>query len=456
MFSVTFTDGSGKMATVDFTWSVKAALVLYEWLWQAAIPLLSRNQRLKEGLPQRIGKPFPEGPFDIWIQAASAGESYLACMLLDHLAATGAHRILITTNTRQGKDIIEAGIANRPGSPTGTRCASAYFPFDRPSLMAAAVGAIQPRLVVLLETEIWPGLLKTLKCRRIPCIIVNGRMRARSLRHYRVWPDLWRALAPERILAVSPADANRYAGLYSPESVSVVPNMKFDRLRADPQSDPANPVAQLIPPDRALVVLGSVRREEEEAVSRMIGHLRAHRPELIIGLFPRHMHRIGPWQTRLASGGIPGQLRSRTTAAAAPGSVILWDVFGELSQAYATACGAFVGGSLAPLGGQNFLEPLPCGLVPVIGPSWETFDWVGEDLFTNGLVRVAADWRSAAEILLEIVASPPPREAVREAFDAYLRDHQGGTARSAAAIAALLARQRPMVPPNRRHRCRNG
>jgi 3-deoxy-D-manno-octulosonic-acid transferase len=434
------------MTTVNFARSVRAALVLYEWLWRAATPLLSRNQRLMEGFPQRIGAPFPMGPFDIWIQAASAGEAYLAGMLLDHLAATGAHRILVTTNTRQGKDIIDAAVANHSNQVDGTRCLTAYFPFDRPSLMAAAVDAIQPRVVVLLETEIWPGLLKALKSNGIPCVIVNGRMRSRSLRQYLIWPNLWRSLAPERILAVSLADAERYARLYSPERVSVVPNMKFDRLRADLRNDPANPVAHLIPADGALVVLGSVRREEEEAVGRMIGYLRDHQPNLVIGLFPRHMHRIGPWQDRLASAGIPCQLRSRTTAAVAPGSVILWDVFGELSKAYAAARGTFVGGTLAPLGGQNFLEPLTCGLVPVIGPSWETFDWVGEELFAKGLVRVAADWRGAAEILLETMASPPSRKAVRMALEAYLQDHQGGTAHSATAIEALLAHRRPMMP----------
>jgi 3-deoxy-D-manno-octulosonic-acid transferase len=390
-----------------------------------------------------MGKPFPQGPFDLWIQAASAGESYLAAMLLEKLATTGPCHILVTTNTRQGKDIIDATITSRCQQSAGMRCESAYFPFDRPSLMAAAVDAIAPRLVVLLETEIWPGMMKALKCKGIPFIIINGRMRSKSLRHYLVWPELWRSLAPERILAVSPADAERYARLYSPERVSVVPNMKFDRIRADLQSDPFNPVAHMIPADSPLLVLGSVRREEEEAVGRMIGYLRDRQPTLVIGLFPRHMHRVGPWQDRLASAGIPCQLRSQTDTTAAPGSVLLWDVFGELSKAYAAASGVFVGGTLAPLGGQNFLEPLTCGLVPVIGPSWETFDWVGEDLFAKGLVRVAENWRTAAETLLETMASPLSKNAARETLNAYLQEHQGGTAHSVAAIEAILVQRQP-------------
>jgi len=435
---------------VNFSWPVRAALTFYEWLWLAATPFLGRNHRLREGLPQRLGRPFPQGPFDIWIQAASAGESYLAAMLLEKLATTGPYHILVTTNTRQGKDIIDAAIANRFKQNPRKGYLSAYFPFDRPSLMAAAVDAIQPGLVVLLETEIWPGMMRALKCKGIPFIILNGRMRSKSLRQYLLWPNLWRSLAPDRILAVSLADAGRYARLYGPGQVSVVPNMKFDRIRADLQTDPTNPVDRLIPADSPFLVLGSIRREEEDAVGRMIGYLCDRQPGLVIGLFPRHMHRVGPWQKRLTSAGIPCQLRSRTDAAAPPGSVILWDVFGELSKAYAAASGVFVGGTLAPLGGQNFLEPLTCGLVPTIGPSWETFDWVGEELFAKGLVRVVGDWRTAAETLLETMASPLSKDAVMETLEAYLQEHRGGTAHSVAAIEAILvqkgstARRRPI------------
>jgi 3-deoxy-D-manno-octulosonic-acid transferase len=163
------------------------------------------------------------------------------------------------------------------------------------------------------------------------------------------------------------------------------------------------------------------------------------------------MHRVGPWQKRLASAGIVCQLRSQTTDAITPGGVILWDIFGELTKAYAAACGAFVGGTLAPLGGQNFLEPLTCGLVPVIGPSFETFDWVGGGLFAKGLVRVAEDWRAAAEILLELMTSPPSKEFIQNAVENYLREHQGGTAIAAATIEASLSLYPATMPARRDH-----
>ncbi len=428
--------------------SVRAALKIYEWLWRGATPLLCRNQRLQEGLSQRRGQPFPQGPFDVWIQAASAGESHLAGQILEQMGVRAPHRILVTTNTRQGKDTIDAAIKNVNPQAMPTRWRTAYFPFDQPSRMKRAVESIQPRIMVLLETEIWPGLMDALKTAGIPIIIINARMQAKSLQHYRLWPTFWQAVAPDRILAVSPEDADRYGRLYGAKHVAVMPNMKFDRIRFKAAVGQPNPVGQLIPPDTSFVVLGSIRKEEEDAVDRMIGYLLDRRPDILIGLFPRHMHRISAWQQRLKAAGILCHMRSQLASTVNAKSVILWDVFGELTDAYAHATGVFVGGTLAPLGGQNFLEPLTCGLVPTIGPSWTTFNWVGRDLFERDLVRVADNWRHAADTLLETIAVSPDREEVLIRLDRYLAERRGGTAIAVEAIEALLRDHQPAA----RHR----
>jgi len=418
--------------------AVKLALKTYEGLWRTLTPVLSRNHRLRDGLAQRLGQPFPGGPFDIWIQAASAGEAYLAGLILEAFGVNTPYRILVTTNTRQGKDIIDTGLKQLRALSRHNCWASAFFPFDRPSLMQKAVTTIQPRIMVLLETEIWPGLMCALKTRGIPIIIVNGRMQAKSLRHYQVWPHFWQALRPDSILAVSLEDADRYARLYGRERVSVMPNMKFDRVNPVQGGDKPNPVGALIPPGKPFAVLGSVRQEEEEAIIPLLRHLLDREPGIIIGLFPRHMHRIPAWQSRLQNAGIAYGLRSQAKLAGDPARVILWDVFGELASAYAVATSAFVGGSLAPLGGQNFLEPLACGIIPTIGPSWKTFEWVGQDIFDQGLVRVAPDWQKVADSLLETMATPPPPENVIAKLQRYVAERQGGTAIATRAIERLL------------------
>jgi 3-deoxy-D-manno-octulosonic-acid transferase len=111
---------------------------------------------------------------------------------------------------------------------------------------------------------------------------------------------------------------------------------------------------------------------------------------------------------------------------------------GEMLWAYQLAQAAFVGGSLAPLGGQNFLEPLQCGIRPVIGPSWSNFFWIGQEIFDQQLVFQAKDWQEAADQLLLDAAHPPKREQTRQAVMAYVENRRGGTIKTCAIINKLL------------------
>jgi 3-deoxy-D-manno-octulosonic-acid transferase len=410
----------------------------YDCLWRAALPLLRRNQRLAAGFSQRcLRQPLPRA--DLWIQAASVGEAQLAWQIIGRLRPPAPVRALVTTNTRQGLDVLRQAAGRHPAPPGVRLSGLAYFPFDRPAIMRRAVDSVRPRVVVLLESEIWPGLLAQLKARGGRCLIVNGRMTPRSLRRYRIWPSIWRALRPERVLAVSPADGARFAALFGPAGIEVLPNLKFDRMRvgaAPPRSASGGPAA--ITAQGPLVVLGSIRRAEEAQVLRIIRRLRQTAPEAVIGLFPRHAHRLAAWQKRLRGASIPWVQRSTIRAPVSPGSVILWDGFGELAAAYGGCRAAFVGGSLAPLGGQNFLEALNGGVRPVIGPHWANFAWVGRDLLNAGLVHEVADWRAAADALVTHLHHPMPRRQIRERAAAYIRARQGATARAAGVVCDLL------------------
>jgi 3-deoxy-D-manno-octulosonic-acid transferase len=140
------------------------------------------------------------------------------------------------------------------------------------------------------------------------------------------------------------------------------------------------------------------------------------------------MHRVSQWGQILNQSGAKWVLRSRLTGAPAEkGTVILWDKFGELNQAYALSCAVFVGGSLAPLGGQNFLEPLIYGIQPVIGPYWDNFAWVGEEIISQGMVKRVKDWQSVASELIRQIQHPTPKEGVRETAALYINDRKGGT-----------------------------
>ena len=397
----------------------------YDLLWLPAIAILRRHPRLAPGFEQRTAKDLP-GPADVWIHSASAGEAYLAVELAKAICAERPFHVLLTTNTRQGMQILRALRGGDVPTPKGLNLQTAYFPFDRPGVMRQVAASANPRVTVLIETEIWPGHLLALKETGSRILLVNGRLTSRSLKRYRLWPGLWAQLCPDEILAVSRPDAERFRILFDASAVAVMPNMKFDRMTSSTATNSAGP-GLAISPDRPFVVMGSIRRKEERLAARMIAELLGRLPQAVIGLFPRHMERLKPWQKRLTRQGFAWQLRALVDRPPPAGSIVLWDRFGELGSAYARADAAFVGGSLSPLGGHNFLEPLAAGIPPVIGPHWDNFHWVGIEIASCGLLQVAGNWQQAAALLARTVALCPDRAGIRAAAGEYMRTRWGGT-----------------------------
>ncbi len=415
---------------------ISVAFRLYDLIWQSALPFLKRNQRIAEGLSERrYGPALVDAPVDLWIQAASAGESYLAINILEKLSTQRSYKILVTTNTRQGFDILKNHEINHRNS--AHQIFISYFPFDRPATISKVVGRLTPRLTVLLETELWPGLLMALKKRGLPVVIINGRLSSNSLKHYLLFPQAFRAVAPRQVLAISNADAQRYRQLFNATRIAIMPNIKFDRVSFPDNSD-QNPLQRLMGKTPNLIVLGSVREAEEPLLEQMIPFLLNHLPQARIALFPRHMHRLEAWQQILTQKALPWVLRSTMSHEVSPGMVILWDTFGELSAAYALAKSVFVGGSLAKLGGQNFLEPLAYGVRPIIGPHWDNFFWIGDEIFRRNLVKRCSNWRAVATALIKDFQSPnDPRKIICRAKN-YIHDRQGGTQKAADLIDSYL------------------
>jgi len=420
--------------------SVRAMLGLYGLAWWAALYGLRRNKRLREGWEQRTLQAGPPPKADLWIQAASGGEAYLAWELLRRMpeflpAACRSRRpkVLVTTFTSQGMGVLHKAAEALAES---VELVPAWFPFDIPGRMDRALAAVAPKAMVLLETELWPGLMAACRKQGVPCLVVNARMTHKSLTGYGRMPGFWRALGPTRVLAVSDDDAGRFARLFPEARTGVMRNIKFDRLDFSPA--PARPeLAALLPPASPFLVLGSVRKQEEAEVLEIVKGLLAKCPGAVIGLFPRHMERVEAWSKLLCKAGIPLTRRSAGEVAR-PGTVLLWDAFGELGAAFGLARACFLGGSLAELGGQNFLEPLAHGVVPVIGPSWSNFAWVGEEIFHTGLVRREADWQGVLGALCALAQDAPDRQTVRADAEMYAKSRRGGSEAGCQAVAEYL------------------
>jgi 3-deoxy-D-manno-octulosonic-acid transferase len=422
----------------------KSLLLVYDYLWRLAIPFLGRNERLAEGLTQRtLHQKMPRA--DVWIQAASAGESYLAWSLLRKLRPALPLRVLLTANTSQGMGILDRAITDVTAENSELVVHNKYFPFDKPGIMATAACQIRPKVMVLLETEIWPGLILSLKEMACKIFLVNGRITQKSLKGYRKLPPVWPLLKPDQILAVTPKDAMGFERLFGQGNITLMPNMKFDRIRVDTAAVAReNPLIDLIPAHRPLLVFGSVRQAEEVYVKEVINEIHRRIPNAIIGIFPRHQSRVTYWAEVLERYTDSWQKRSTLESDDAIQSIILWDTFGELAWAYQLASAAFVGGSLAPLGGQNFLEPLVYGVSPVIGPYWDNFTWVGREIIEAGLVREVRTWRQAAQQLARDLEHPSPKDRIMAQADHYIRQRQGGTRMVCRLIEKALAADDPI------------
>jgi 3-deoxy-D-manno-octulosonic-acid transferase len=476
---------------------------IYAALWRIAAPVLARHSRLRGDFRQRLhpeqgpiaafrdlpSSPGGDRPLRLWIQAASAGEARLVPALLSalqrvaaehpHFAALPIH-VLACTCTRQGLEILNGAKETSglcPERPGGLRLLNAPTPLDRPDIMRDAVRLAAPDILILLETELWPGLLRAAGDAGIPVLLLNARLSKKSARAYGLMRFFWRSLAPDRIAAVSAEDACRFAELFgNPEHIAVLPNIKFDLARPPERDDPllsgtqaeergsrdplrpASDEAGMRPcPPSALppaecapvLLLASVREEEESMLLPVIRSLydeqiQGRRVTLIIA--PRHMHRITAWEDGLRAAGLPVRRTSRRTEDTSGNptgrtnarSVLLLDSFGELRAVYGAVDAAFVGGSLAPLGGQNFLEAAGAGVPTLVGPYLDNFRWVGEDVFDAGLVRRVADAGELREALLAVLTE--------QAAKLFRTDGSVAEARAAAA-AERRARFRALIGP---------
>lgn len=402
----------------------KGGLSVYGTVWSAARPFLQRHKRLRENYEERLVPAGWASGCDIWVQAASGGEAYLAWELLRNLPDSPIS-LLLTSWTQQGVEVLGKAAVWCAKYKPQISLEIAFFPFDHPQYMREALRQTSPSVVVLLETELWPGLLAACAESDTPVVVVNGRMTTQSLVGYLCTEGFWKSVAPQYILAMDDADAKRFEILFGESRVERMPNMKFDRVSAavEPKDNPLT--GTVFSAGSSVLTLGSVREEEEADILRIVADMRNARPKTCIAVCPRHMERVPVWERLLHGEGIAFELRSRVQHVVSAGSVIVWDTFGELNDVYALSRGVFVGGSLAPLGGQNFLEPLGHGIAPVIGPSYSNFTWAA-GLIEEGFVHVGENTQDVFRLLLKYLQRPIPASRTRERYSRWLNARRGG------------------------------
>lgn len=408
------------------------------WLWKMAT-----THKYREGLRERLGRVPPylrrNRPL-IWIHAVSVGEVLAVSRLVNELdQALPTDQLVISTTTRTGQALARERFgANRVF----------YCPLDLPWAVRAYLRALQPRLLILAETEFWPNLLNGCFRRKIPVAVVNARISDRSWPRYQILARLWKTILSRLslVLPQTDIDAARLKSIgCAPERVFVAGNLKFD-VRAANEAE-VTLLLKALAPNLRFVVAGSTLEGEESALLDAWPSLLQADPNLLLVLAPRHPERFGSVADLLASASVSWLKRSDwklqpPQQPIPPGQIVLLDTIGELASVYSLAAVAFVGGSLVPAGGHNPLEPAQFGVPIVMGPHYANFRAIADDLLAHDALRIA----SVAELptaLIDLLvhhesASAMGRRA-RQVFD----QQAGATARSVHAIQNLLATSAP-------------
>lgn len=392
-------------------------------------------------LPLVLSRLFPsaEGPTTsdgIWIQAVSVGEVEVAVTLAEELASRRPDLpLMITSTTPAGVGLLSR---RRPG-------AWRPFPLDVPRSVRRFFDAARPRLLVLVETELWPAVLGEARRRGVPVLVVNGRLSPGSARRYRRAARLfgvsWEALT--RVLARSTEDAALFAEIGVPrERIAIGGDLKFDRVAA-----PLPPFAQAVRQlagGRPVLVAGSLAEAELALALDVRRRLSANTPGVFLVLAPRQPEAFEAAARLARREGLSVVQRSTLgeTSGPGPADVFLLDTVGELAGTYALGDAALLGGTFAPKGGHNVLEPLRAGVPVVHGPSIGNIRSALEA--AAGAVFTATDALSAAEALGPLLTSPPVRARAAGIARALFARH-AGAARTAAKAALALAF--PGAPP---------
>lgn len=428
---------------------------LYDIAWLLALPFIilaaltrtMRGKRRREGFGERFGFIAPgklaplAGHEVIWIHAVSVGEAIAAKPLIKAIRQKfPEHKIVLSNVTETGHEIA-AGIADVD--------LAIYFPFDLSFIVARALRAIKPCCVVIVETEIWPNLLRTARRMGVPVMLANGRISDRSFNRYMKLEWAFRHILPDfaALCMQSAEDARRIAAMGAPAAdVHVTGNLKYDIPVLSPSAGQRRALRQRygLPADLPVFIAASTHQGEEEQVADAYRKILSGGAALTMVLVPRHPERAPDVSAMLAGRGIICRLRSTLSAEPEPlrvGEVLLVDTIGELMDLYSASDMAFVGGSLVPVGGHNVLEPASCKLPVLFGPHMHNFREISQLLLArDGAVQVA-DAEELAETLRSMLTDPVRCRVLGENAAGLLTENAGATGSHLDIMAALMKRE---------------
>lgn len=421
--------------------------ILYSFVLTLAVPMILvrlfvrsiKAPRYRQRIGERFSRFALPATFDrsqqtIWIHAVSVGEATAAVPLVRAIKQRHpSAQIYITTMTPTGSErVLEL---------FGDKVFHSYMPYDLPLAIDAFIRRIDPRLLILMETELWPNTIHHCHRRGVKLLLANARLSERSARGYRRISGLTRTMLSkiDYIAAQSQADADRLVALGAEsKSVEVCGSLKFIITldEADAMIDPV--FASIKESGRTVLIAASTRSGEEEKVLRAFKKCLEVEPTLLLLLVPRHPERFDNVARLCQDEGLQLGRRSAQQALQQSMQVYLGDSMGEMLSYYRAADIAFVGGSLVDTGCQNVLEPAALSLPIVVGPSQYNFATICAQLEQAGALRTVVDENELAQFVIELLADKTQQIQMglkaRELLDA----NQGALAAVMQLIEGLL------------------
>ncbi|QTD33958.1 lipid IV(A) 3-deoxy-D-manno-octulosonic acid transferase [Pseudomonas fluorescens] len=421
---------------------------LYTALFYLGLPLVAirlwLRSRKAPAYAKRIGERFSYGmptlqPGGIWVHAVSVGESIAAAPMIRALLQRYPQLpITVTCMTPTGSERIHAMFANEP------RIQHCYLPYDLPCGAARFLDRVQPKLAVIMETELWPNHIHQCAKRGIPVALANGRLSERSAKGYGRFSKLTAPMLAEMSLFAvqTEAEAQRFRNLGArPETVEVTGSIKFD-LTIDPQllQRAAELRGQWQAQERPVWIAASTHEGEDEVVLNAHRRLLANHPDALLILVPRHPERFSSVFELCQREGFATVRRSTGASVDAQTSVLLGDTMGELLFLYALADSAFVGGSLVPNGGHNLLEPAALAKPVISGPHLFNFLDIAAQLRSAGALAEVDDAEGLATEVQRLFELPRDAQRMAEAGLSVMRRNQGALQRLLDGLGRLIDR----------------
>jgi 3-deoxy-D-manno-octulosonic-acid transferase len=389
--------------------------------------------KYRGGLTQKLGrlrksvKKIIAGSRPIWVHAVSVGEVMAAHPLVRELKKKYPTRKLILSTVTvtgfytAGRRVPEAD-------------AVFYFPFDYPCIVRRVIRGINPIIVLVAETELWPNFFRELKRRGIPSALINGRISYKSYRNYLRFKNFFN-LVFEHVTVLcmqSEEDARRIKDIGAdPAKVIVTGNLKFDQKITLSHSNPVN-----IPDGAKVITAGSTHRGEEVVLLDIFTRLREKYPQLTLILAPRHPERFDEVEGIINSAGYECQRRTKLKGPVK--DVLLLDTIGELRTFYAICDIAFVGGSLVKVGGHNLLEPAAMKKPVIFSRFMFNFKEISEALMSSGGGIMVKDKSELYDQIDSLLTNPDRAKNIGERAFRVIEANSGAAKKTLDAIDRLI------------------